>query len=182
MEDAAAEITTDLTDSFKRFFNSINRGRLWQPTPAYFKIGILCWRKFAELLQNDLKKSFLNGLRQRGVFTQIVNITFYDGTLISQWYGPALCHNGHNLLEGVSARFYNCMCKNLVRDLSARESNRSTRKIQKLCGEKVLEIDQVQKCQLMKFLFARELVLFCFLFVSDSLIYFHISELQQLTF
>ena len=64
VEDAAAEITTDLTNSVKRFFNSMNRGGLWQPTPAYFKVGILCWRILAELSQNDLKKSFLNGLRQ----------------------------------------------------------------------------------------------------------------------
>ena len=53
VEDAAAEITTDLPDSVKQFFNSINRGGLWQPTPAYFKVGILCWRIFAELSQND---------------------------------------------------------------------------------------------------------------------------------
>ena len=137
MEDAAADITIDLPDSVKQFFNSINRGGLWQPTPAYFKVGILCWRIFAELSQNDLKKSFLNGLRQREVFTQIVNITFYDGTLILQWCVPALCRNGHNLLQRVSTRFYNCMCKNLVRDLSERENSRSTRKIQKLSGKKV---------------------------------------------
>ena len=116
MKDAAAEIATDLTDSVKRFFNSVNRGGLWQSTTAYFKVGILCRKFVAELSQNDLKKPFLNGLRQREVFTQIVNITFYDGTLISQWCVPSLCHKGHNLLEGVSARFYYCMYKNLVRD------------------------------------------------------------------
>ena len=90
-----------------------------------------------EYLQNNWKKSFLNGLRQREVFTQIVNITFYDGTLISHWCVPALCHKEHNLLEGVLARFYNCMCKNLVRDVSERENNRSIKKVQKLFGKKM---------------------------------------------
>ena len=49
MEDAAAEITTDLPDSVNRFSYSINRGGLWQPTPAYFKVGIFCWKMCAEL-------------------------------------------------------------------------------------------------------------------------------------
>ena len=36
VEDAAAKIITDIPESVNRFFNSINRGGIWQPTPAYF--------------------------------------------------------------------------------------------------------------------------------------------------
>ena len=134
--DAATEITTDLPDSVVNFFNSINRGGLWKPTLNFYNIGILCWKVFAEITQKELKKIFLTCLRQRDVFIQIVNITFYNGTIVSPRHVPAFCHKGHNLIDGMSIRFFNCLCKNSVKDISDRENNRFTSKVQKLCSKR----------------------------------------------
>ena len=38
----------------------------------------LCWRIFAELSKNDFRKQFLSSPNHRDVFTEIVNIVFYE--------------------------------------------------------------------------------------------------------
>ena len=45
---------------------------------------------------------------------------------------PVLCSNGHNIVEGVSIRFYNCMCKNLIRQLTEKGRRGTSAKIRKL--------------------------------------------------
>ena len=46
-----------------------------------------------------------------------------------------MCNNGHTLIEGLALRFFNCMRKNLVRDLTENESYNASRKIRKLTGQ-----------------------------------------------
>ena len=118
------------------FFNEINRGGLWKPTAGIFQIGILCWKIFAELSKTDLKQTFLTSDHQRDVFKEIVNVSFHDGCVVSPWSVAARCNNGHSLIDGLAIRFFNCMCKNLVRDVSEKESMRAARKIRKLTGKR----------------------------------------------
>ena len=68
-------VPTQATD----FFNEINRGGLWKPTASIFNIGILCWRKFAEISMTGLKQKFMSSDNHREVFKEIVNLAFYDG-------------------------------------------------------------------------------------------------------
>ena len=145
--DACKEATVEEVDEFLpfveesvpsnaiKFFNDINRGGLWKPISDFYEIGILCWRIFAELSTTALKHQFLLSDYQREVFKEIVNISFFDGRSIPPWTVASRCNNGHALVEGIATPFFNCMSKNLVRDLSSVKNNRVARKIRKLNGK-----------------------------------------------
>ena len=89
------------------FFNDINRGGLSKPTKEMFDIGMLCWGAFAEPSVEKLKNRFLSSADQRSVFKEVENIAFFESGVVSPWSVPTMCSKGHNLLEGVSARFFN---------------------------------------------------------------------------
>ena len=96
-----------------------------------YEIGCLCWKVFAELCNSDLKKSFLSAENQQEIFKEIVNISYFNDDVAFRSI-PALCSNGHNIVEGVSIRFYNCMCKNLIRQLTEKGRGGTSAKIKKL--------------------------------------------------
>ena len=83
-----------------------------------------------------LKQKFMSSDNHREVFKEIVNLAFYDGCLLSHWAVSSMCTNGHAIIEGSALRFFNCMCKNVVRDLSERDSHRNETKIKKLTGKR----------------------------------------------
>ena len=118
------------------FYNKINRGGLWKPTADIFNIGVLCWKVFAEISMTDLKQKLLRCDHQRDVFKKILNISFYNACAMLHWSFASICSNGHYIINGIAMRFFNCMCKNLVRALSESESSRTARKIRKICGKR----------------------------------------------
>ena len=117
------------------FFNEINRGGLWKPTTAVFDVGLLCWKIFAEIAYTNLKHFFLNGHDQRNIFKKIVSIAIFKGSVVSPWSVPARCYKGHEIVEGVAMRFYNCMYKNFMKNISERSFGSGERKIRKLTGK-----------------------------------------------
>ena len=62
-----------IPETFHKFFNEINRGGLWKPTPDLFSLGCLCWQIFAELSRENLWQRFLEADNQRDVFREIYN-------------------------------------------------------------------------------------------------------------
>jgi len=44
-------------------------------------------------------------------------------------------NKSHDVLRGVSIRFFNCMCKNLQREMNEFETKKAARKIRKLTGK-----------------------------------------------
>ena len=116
------------------FFKDINRGGLWKPNFETFQIGVLCWRIFAELSQSDLKKQFLTSLNQRNVFTEIVSTVFYENDVDYSFSVATMCGKGHNILQGITNRFFNCMVKNFIRTLCEEEIKKTSRKLNKLTG------------------------------------------------
>ena len=124
-----------IPESASEILNEINRGGLWKPTPEFFNIGCLCWKIFDELCQEQMRQAFLSGLNQRVVFSEIVIMAFYEGTIVSPWSVSALCDRGHKLVEGISIRFFNCMCKNLLREVNEHEATMTARKIRKMSGK-----------------------------------------------
>ena len=46
-----------------------------------------------------------------------------------------MCENGHNILEGISVRFFNTMSKNLLRQLNDVETASTVRKVCELTGK-----------------------------------------------
>ena len=76
-----------ISKNAREFFNAINRGGLWKPTPELFNVGCLCWTIFLELCQEQMRQTFLSGLNQREVFNEIVSMAFYEERL----FPPGLC-------------------------------------------------------------------------------------------
>ena len=119
----------------KEFFNAINRGGLWKPTPELFNVRCLCWTIFAELCQEQMRETFLNGLNQREVFNEIMSMAFYEGKIISPSSVSVMCNKGHNILEGIFIRFFNCMGKNLLREMNELAATKAVKKIRKMTGK-----------------------------------------------
>jgi len=65
-------------------------------------------------------------------------VAFYEGKIVSPWSVSAMCNKGHDILRGVSIRFFNCMCKNLLREMNELETTKAARKIRKLTGKNAL--------------------------------------------
>ena len=106
-----------ISETAHKFFSDINRCGLWKPTRELFDVGYLYWRVFAELSRKSLSENFLKATNQRNVFKEIVVLSFYEGEIVSPWSFAVMCENGPNILEGVCVRFFNTMCKNLLRQL-----------------------------------------------------------------
>ena len=119
----------------REVFNAINRGGLWKPTPELFNVGCLCWTIFAELCQEQMRETFLSGLNQREVFNEIVSMAFYEGKIIGLWSVSAMCNTGHNILEGIFIRFFNCMGKNLLREMNELAAIKAVKKTRKMTGK-----------------------------------------------
>lgn len=135
VDDAIFETELDIPGNVHDFFREINRGGLWKPTSELFDVGSLCWRLFAEIAYTDVKKKFLSGCDQREVFKKLVSMAFYEGNVMSPRFVPVVCDKGHDILDGLAMRFFNCMMKNLVRSLSERSTKKVDSKIKKLTGK-----------------------------------------------
>ena len=131
VEYLASEAEPNVPVNAINFFNDINRCGLFKPTKKMFDVGMLCWGAFAELSVKKLKKRFLSSVDQRSVFKEIVNIAFFESGVVPPRSVPTMCSKSHNLLEGISARFFNWL-KNLMRNMRAEESSRVSRKINKI--------------------------------------------------
>ena len=121
----------EIPDTANNFFKDINRGGLWKPTAEAFKIGCLCWNVFAELSSEKLRQDFLSATNQRGVFVNIVLMAFYEQAIVPPWSVAVVCEKGHNILEGISSRYFNCMCKNLIRQINSLQISKEVRKLRK---------------------------------------------------
>jgi len=102
---------TDITEEMlpktaHEFFSEINRGGLWKPTSELLGVGCFCWQVFAELSGQSMQQKFLNVHNQRDVFREIVTLAFYKGVGVSPWSVTVMCAKGHNILEGLSIRFF----------------------------------------------------------------------------
>ena len=123
---------TSIPQNVANFFNEINRGGLWKPNENTFRVGTLCWQVFSELSvsRNEVRQQFLSSLNQRRVFQEIINVIFYENC--TDFDFSTMCAKGHNVLEGISSRFFNCMMKNFMRNMCEEDSRKSSRKIRKL--------------------------------------------------
>ena len=106
------------------FLDTINRGGLAKPTEFVFLLSTHCWRVFEEIrTRPELRKQFLSTSPQRLLFSKIMERATYNQRFNSIVFGQALCTAAHDLFDLTVKRFFNCLAKNLVRDLT-NEANR----------------------------------------------------------
>jgi len=138
MQPLEPEETTDY--SAESFFNSINRGGLCRPSSYCFMTAVHCWRVYESIrASTSLKSKLLGAGNQRHLFVAIMErATDSEGQVLAQ---DNFCVKGHDLRELITIRFFNCVAKNLAKEittaasLSSQHQSAKKRKIAKLTGK-----------------------------------------------
>ena len=123
--------------SASTFLDDINRGGLSRPTEYTFMCALQCWRVFNIIKSSsDLTSKFLSATSHRSLFCKVMDRAVDEAgqtLLVDDNY----CFKGHDLKTLVIRRFFNCIAKNLVRELTEKANPTSDqpskkRKIAKL--------------------------------------------------
>lgn len=112
---APISLDETLDYSASSFLDMINRGGLSRPSDFTFSLCVQCWHVFEAVRSSpDLLKTFLTATDHRNVFCNIVN-RIVCGDMLEL---GAICVKNHDLKQLVTQRFFNCVAKNLVKDLT----------------------------------------------------------------
>ena len=113
------QVDEKLTYSASTFLDSINRGGLSRPTDFTFSLAVHCWRVFEEIKTTSaLLNQLLSCNNQRTLFTKIMDRANCLQTFGQQPIECNVCVGGHDLNVLVAQRFFNCVAKNLVKELT----------------------------------------------------------------
>ncbi len=108
----------------KEFLTKINRGGLCQPTATAFDISVKCWVAFTIIVRdNSLQKQFIQMAKPGCVFRKLVMGLLSEDEQFC--YRRLICDRGHRFGEKMVYRFFNCMTKNLVKEMSEKVINNS---------------------------------------------------------
>ena len=120
------------------FLDVINRGGLCRPSEYTFTLAVHCWRVYDEIRASDeLKKLLLSADNQRSLFIKVMERATVNDSLLA--FGN-YCTAGHDLQQLIVQRFFNCVAKNLVKELTSsanadRDSTTQKRKVAKLTSK-----------------------------------------------
>ena len=114
------EIADSEECSAATFLNNTNRGGLVHPTMYMFELAVHCWCVFEEMRSSaDLMSQFLTAVQHRSLFSKIIDrVSPALCQYISIDVVDNCCTIGHDLKELIVHRFFNCMAKNLVKELT----------------------------------------------------------------
>jgi hypothetical protein len=103
------------------FIGSINRGGLYRQSEYCYVTTISCWRIYEEIRSSAALKDELLGVgNQRKMFVEPAT---ENGQLLVE---DNFCIKGHDLKEQISKRRFNCVAKNLFKELKS--SSQSTQR------------------------------------------------------
>jgi hypothetical protein len=134
------ELDERLDYSAATFLDTVNRGGLSRPTDFTFLLAMHCWRVFEEIKSNSkLMAELLSSTCQRKIFVKVMDRASCIQTFGHQPIDSNVCTSGHDLNTLIVNRFFNCVAKNLVKDLTNKANPQSgqpakKRKIAKLSG------------------------------------------------
>ena len=127
-KDRLQEISVDecLTYSAAEFLTSLNRGGLTKPTNYALEISLVAWMVFEEIRSNEsVNKVFLCASSHRSLFVRVVELALSSEELFIE---SKVCENGHDTRAHMLQHFFNCLAKNLVRNLTSVFENSAGRK------------------------------------------------------
>ena len=111
------EIDESLDVQSSTLLDSINRGGLSKPTEYTLMTVVSCWRVYQEIkLAPDLFSKILSAKSQRLLFTTVMDVATTDGG--DQFAADNFCLKNHSLKPLIAQRFFNCVAKNLVREMT----------------------------------------------------------------
>ena len=131
-------VEEELDHRAAEFLDCINRGGLTRPSDFTYKLVRHCWRVFEELWNRpDLKSTFLLSPGQRLLFCKIMDRATYTEKYLDLLFGSSMCTAGHDMQAHIVRRFFNCVAKNFVKQITAAANQQSgplakKRKIAKL--------------------------------------------------
>lgn len=116
------------------YMDAVNRGGLVKPTDYSFSLCVNMWKVFEEIRKRkELSKLFLKAQSQRILFLNVM-----ESDLVCEKLGveELFCFSKHDLRKLLTVRFFNCIAKNYVRELSAEceATKGAKRKVDKLSG------------------------------------------------
>jgi len=115
------EIDGSMDFAASTFLDSINRGGLTCPTEYVFELAVHCWCIFEQIRgSQELMSQFLTAPHQRALFAKVVDRVSVPSSSQStsiDVFGN-VCTSGHDLKELLVHRFFNCVAKNLVKELT----------------------------------------------------------------
>ena len=115
----AIDVDEELDLPSADFLNSINRGGLVKPTDFVYNLVLHCWRVFEEVRTHaDLKSKFLQSAGQRQLFCKVMDPATYTERHMHLVFGSNMCSVGHDLQNHLVRRFFNCVAKNFVRQVT----------------------------------------------------------------
>lgn len=127
----AVNMLDSADDSVKMFLNQANRGGLTNPSDLCYNACCECWKLFSAITTNtEAKRIFLAAKFHRRLFMELLDAIFNNNV---QFCAYSTCEFGHSCFAFIALKFFNCMAKNLVKDLSVNEHD-TTRKLKKLCN------------------------------------------------
>lgn len=115
----------DAVDKFEysvsTFLDAVNRGGLHKPSDFTFLLALHCWRVFEEIKSSpDLLKKFLTATTHRALFCKVIDRACCIETFGHVPIDSSVCVAGHDLNRLLVERFFNCVAKNLVKDITAK--------------------------------------------------------------
>uniref|UniRef100_A0A1I8G8N8 THAP-type domain-containing protein n=1 Tax=Macrostomum lignano TaxID=282301 RepID=A0A1I8G8N8_9PLAT len=116
------------------FLAEVDRGGLLWPQEHLFQLGIMCWRTFMEVKSTPkLRDKFLSAANQRALFYHVMDLVLADNYSYQILFGRTHCTNGHELVQEVTNRFFNCMAKNMTKQINQVDATAALqRKLKKL--------------------------------------------------
>ncbi len=130
-----------LDPSVRLFLDQVNRGGLLRPSQLALSICLKGWQVFHQIDRSPpLRQQFLKCALPKRCFSRIVSLSLLqDDELGQEIFSPEnQCSSGHQTMENIVTRFFNCLAKNLVSSLSNDKTTAShsrKRKIRKVTSK-----------------------------------------------
>ena len=109
--------------SASTFLDSVNRGGLVRPADYAFALGVHCWCVFEQIrTSQELMSQFLTAGHRRTLFSKVVDRVSSSSSIDVY---ENICVYGHDLKDLFVNKFFNCVAKNLVKELTNRANAQS---------------------------------------------------------
>ena len=109
---------TENLPSARTFLESVNRGGLLYPSDISYQLCLKCWQIFNQLKQlPHLMNDFVNA-DAKACFVMIVEQIVDADADLDSICATLPCENGHSLGARIGTRFFNCLVKNYVGEIS----------------------------------------------------------------
>lgn len=123
------------------FPKDIDRGGLLKPCEYIFTLMMQCWSVCEDIKASpELKKQLICADNKRTLFVQIMDRVQDSNCQIKLIDNQYFCSAGHDLKDLTVKRFFNCVAKNLVKDMTSEAATDSKpcskkRKVAKLTNQ-----------------------------------------------